>query len=341
MDATSLISTALNELLTPSIKLSDILLKIKAIAHFIGNQELKAWANLELTGYHDSKTEIPEYRKIGVIPRVNLAHVDYAYNRGWQANQPMVVDYLDSDLRSALNQRLMGQSVAEIEQILSQEGANPSINIPHSVSIIVSKEVYEPSDWRIHKAWQQIPLNHLSALLAIIRARLVDLLLELDQLGKNIELQSLQGQQAINNTVSKVLHSISVGAGGIVNVSHGERAIQATNTGAGAQQNIASGESISQSIGNTSAASLDELLKQLAHLIVTDDAFAANRQEMEQQLETVKVQLQKPEPKKGIIKRAFESITELAADGAGTMAGHAIFEVLHRAPELLAAAGLG
>lgn len=144
-----------------------------------------------------------------------------------------------------------------------------------------------------------------------------------------------------NSDMSQANHSVSVATGGIANFNYATGAVQNLNTGANAQQNVTSGETVNQSIGTAQASSIDELLKQLTHLIVTDDAFAASRKEMEQQLETVKVQLQKPEPKKGVVKRAFESITELAADGAGVMAGHAIFELLHKAPELLAAAGLG
>jgi hypothetical protein len=140
--------------------------------------------------------------------------------------------------------------------------------------------------------------------------------------------------------VNKANHSVSVAAGGIANFNYATGAVQNLSTGANNQQNIASGGTINQNIGTNSVTSLDELLKQLAHLILTDEAFTTNRQEMEQQLETVKVQLQKTEPRKGIIKRAFESLTELAADGAGTMAGHAIFELLHKAPELLGIAGL-
>ncbi|RYE21917.1 MAG: hypothetical protein EOP45_08975, partial [Sphingobacteriaceae bacterium] len=104
-------------------------------------------------------------------------------------------------------------------------------------------------------------------------------------------------------------HSIRVGAGGIVNVSHGNEAVQAVNTGAGAQQNVASGKSVNQTIGSVPVTSLNKLLEQLAHFIVTDPAFAASRHEMEQQLDSIKVQLSKQEPKKSIIKRALESLT--------------------------------
>lgn len=40
MNASDLVSTALDELLTSGTKLSDILLKIKTIGHFIGNADL-------------------------------------------------------------------------------------------------------------------------------------------------------------------------------------------------------------------------------------------------------------------------------------------------------------
>lgn len=336
MDASTLISTALDELLTPDIKLSDILLKIKAIGHFINNEELKSWANLELTGYSDSKIRVPAYRKIGVVPQVNLAHEDYAYNKGWQGHQNMIIEYLDKDLQESLTHFAMGQSVAEIEQFTGQKD-NPSISIPHPICNIISKKIYEPNGWHIHSAWQLIPVNHLSALLARIRSKLVDLLLELNQLEKDVSLQSLKGRQAVTATVSKALNSTIHIAGGNVNISHGAGAVQAANSGDAAQLNTA-GNNAMQSVTPTQAASLRELVEQLKPVIAQEPSFEEHREEMEQEVERIEAQLQKPEPKKGIMKRAFESLQDLAVKGVGTATGHAVYELLKQAPDLIDAA---
>ncbi|MBJ6146024.1 MAG: hypothetical protein EOO61_01935 [Hymenobacter sp.] len=338
MDASSLISTALNELLTPSIKLSDVLLKIKAVGHFINNKELKDWAQLELTGYRDSGMPVPAYRKIGVVPHVNLIHEDYAQNKGWQGNKLMAAEYLDNDLREALTHRTLGQSIAEIEQLAEsgeKAGENPRMHIPPSMAAHVSKKLYAHNGWSIYSAWQVVPLNHLTGLLTVVRSKLVDLLLDLNQLDSKIPLQSLQGQQAVNDTVSKALHPHITVTNGNVNYSLGDGAVQSANTGHNAQLNTASGETVTQATSTAQVASLQELTEQLKQAIARDSAFDDHREEMSQEVERIEVQLQKPEPKKGIVKRAFESLQDLAVKGAGVATGHAVYELLKQAPHLI------
>lgn len=332
MNAPDLISTALDELLTPSTKLSNILLRVKAIGHFIGNAELKAWASLELNGYHGSGTAIPLYRHIGVSPRVNLVKQTFSHVIQ-QSNQAMVVEYMDAEMQNALTHRYIGQSVSELEH-LAEQGGNPRIDIPQPIYAMVSKKTYERSDWNIQSAWHVVPINHLTALLAVIRSKLLDLLLELDQLDKDISLQTLQGKQAATETVSKALNSTVNIHGGNVNFSQGDGAVQAANSGDAAQLNTA-GNNATQSITLTQVASLRELLEQLKPVIAQEPAFEEHREEMEQEVQRIEVQLQKPEPKKGIIKRAFESLQELAVKGAGVATGHAVYELLKQAPDLL------
>ncbi|MDB5268752.1 MAG: hypothetical protein JWP58_1792 [Hymenobacter sp.] len=333
MNASQLISTALDELLTPTTKLSDILFKIKAIGHFIGNEELKSWATLQLSGYGGTSVEIPSYRRIGAVPRVNLVHEDFSFNGAQQSNQTMVVEYLDAELRDSLTHRYIGQSVAEIEQFASQEN-NPRINIPHPIFASISEKIYEPNGWHIHSAWQVLPVNHLVALLTTIRSKLVDLLLELDQLDKDVSLQTLQGKQAATETVSKALNSTVNIHGGNVNFSQGDGAVQAANSGDAAQLNTA-GNDATQSIAPAQADSLRELVEQLKQAVAQDAAFDGHREEIEQEVERIEVQLQKPEPKKSIMKRAFESLQDLAVKGAGVATGHAVYELLKQAPALL------
>lgn len=202
----------------------------------------------------------------------------------------------------------------------------------------ISNKLYSGanSEWYIYRGWQAIPPSQLTGMLLTIRAKLLDLLLRLDELGENIYLASLQ-----QPLVNQIMGPINAGAGSIFNINHGDNGVQAANTGAGSQLNTASGETVNQGIEASSVGSLDELMAQLDKIVSTDTAFVDNREEIQQQLATVKVQLQKSTPKKSIIERAFESIKDLAADGAGVMAGHAVFELLKQAPHLLALAGIG
>jgi len=58
----NLIQSAIDDLLNPSIKLTNVLFKLQAIAFKIKNVDLKKWVSSEINGY---ESEPPEYRKKG------------------------------------------------------------------------------------------------------------------------------------------------------------------------------------------------------------------------------------------------------------------------------------
>jgi hypothetical protein len=336
MKPSELIGSAIDEL-HGTTKLSVTLLKVKTIAFLIKNQQLQDWVERELHGYIHKGDNTPAYRDIRVVPKCLLLHIYYTVNKASQSDVTIPIEYLSDEDRKLLIWKKVNNSIAEIEE-WAEAKDGMTITMPSWLINDISAKLYtgRNSEWYIYRGWQEVPSSQLAGMLLTIRTTLLDLLLRLDELGEDIYLASLQ-----QNLVNKVMGPINAGAGSIFNISHGEHAVQATNTGAGAQLNTASGETVNQTMGTTPVGSLDELLAQLTKLVSTDEALAASKEEIEQQLETVKVQLQKPSPKKGVIERAFESVKELAADGAGAVAGHAIFELLKQAPSLLVAAGIG
>jgi hypothetical protein len=119
----------------------------------------------------------------------------------------------------------------------------------------------------------------------------------------------------------------------------GDNAVQTGVTGASASANVASGNNNTQSNQAGQVASLPELIE-LVKQALRSTAFDSNREEINDEVKRIEVQLEKPEPKKGIIKRAFDSLQDLAADSAGAVGAHTVVELIKHVPALLAAAGI-
>jgi hypothetical protein len=328
MDTSKLISSAIEGILTPTTKLSDILLKVRTISHFLKNEELKEWTANELNGYLNQGVAIPEYRRIRVAPRVNLIHEYFSVNKGYQPNMEMVTEMMSEEEQLALNYRLISNGVSEVEHMADAEtGMMP---IPWNLYIRVSRRVYEPTGWHIHKAWQIIPSAQLHGILSTIRTKLLDTLLQLDALGDNIFIPSLQNQPQVQKKIEQALHSITA-PNGVVNINYAENNQQTTSTGNAAQLNIAQGDNTTQSINGSEVSSLKELVTQIKEAFAAESIFDNQREEISGELERIEVQLKKSEPKKGVVKSSIESLQDLAKESVGSVGAHVIFELLHQA----------
>ncbi|UPL51353.1 hypothetical protein [Hymenobacter sublimis] len=121
-------------------------------------------------------------------------------------------------------------------------------------------------------------------------------------------------------------------------VSTGANSVQTTNTGQGAQVNVASGDSVKQVISGTQLQQLKELVKQLREILATE-TFATQREDIDDQLQVVDAQLQRSEPKKGILLRSLDALQELTKESVGSIGGHAAFEIFKQLAEQLSSAG--
>ena len=318
MNAATLISSAIEEVLTPSVKLAPILLKIKAIAHLLKNEELKQWAELELNGYANSEATAPEYRRIHAAPMVDLIHERYAFNQSYESNMPMLTDHLDEQDWKALNTARVANSLADIEEMINSDGT-PRMHISQYLCDKVSQRVYRPNGWHIHRAWQHVSKTQLHGLLASIRSKLLDLLLQLDSLGADAFIPSLITQPHVKEKIEQAVQSITA-PNGVVNLHYGDNGQQTTSTGKAAQLTIAQGDNATQSITNGPALLLPELLAQIKEAFAADPAFKQQREEIEDEFQRIEGQLHKAQPKKNILKRSVESLQEIAKGGAAVQA---------------------
>lgn len=232
MNAATLLSAALDDVLRPAASLTDVLLKVKALAYVLENEQLKTWTTLELEGYEGQR--VPAYRKVGLLPRVHLIHRGTGHEL---RDEPMRVDYLPEHLQAALTLAHVGNSVAEIE-FMARQPTDGTIVLSQLLIDAVAEKAYH-QDWHIRRGWQVMPSIQVPGMLAGIRSQLLDFLFALRKLGDELTLTALQ--PAVRDALDRVLHFMQVTEGGIVNIASGSNAVQATTTGASSSLHASSG----------------------------------------------------------------------------------------------------
>ncbi|AHJ95561.1 hypothetical protein [Hymenobacter swuensis] len=133
-------------------------------------------------------------------------------------------------------------------------------------------------------------------------------------------------------------HIFNFSGGSTNTVATGANAMQTTNTGQGALLNVARGNTITQSGGAGDVQQMKELVEQLKQ-VLAGESFARQREDIDDQLQMVEAQLQRPEPRKSILERSVKSLQELAAEGLGSVGGHAAFEILKQLAEQVSSLG--
>lgn len=151
--------------------LSEALIKTKVLLHRIGHKELVSWVNKELNGYEDAD-DLPDYRVVGAQVLVSASNGAYQVN-----SHPVPLGHLEKNYRNKLENGIMPQSLAVIEQFAASEDANLQSPIPMEANGLLGKGL--ANGYKIQRAWCQIPITSVANILMQVRSRLLDFVLEL------------------------------------------------------------------------------------------------------------------------------------------------------------------
>jgi hypothetical protein len=150
--------------------LSEVLLKTKVLLHDIGKKELIAWINMELNGYPQD-AELPDYRIIPWQVRANSMNIAYIAN-----DHAVPIQHLKEKQRRKLEIAEMREALAVLQELAASQGPLRR-SLPVEASGILSEGL--ASGYVIQEAWCQASPHSISNILAQIRSRLLDFLLEL------------------------------------------------------------------------------------------------------------------------------------------------------------------
>jgi AbiTii len=154
--------------------LSAVLLKAKVLAHQLKSRTFRQWVNSEIDGYKGDTPDLPDYR----IIRCNLQGHFVGLFQSQVRNVPLSTSILEPNMRGLLAYQPIVQGIRYIEDLLSRDGP-VAAGLDIQVIQYLRTHGERMGDMILNHAEKVIPRQALSALLASVRSRLLEFLLEL------------------------------------------------------------------------------------------------------------------------------------------------------------------
>lgn len=151
--------------------LTNAFIKTKVLLYKLNQKELVTWVNNELNGYQNIE-ELPPYRVLSSQVLVNASNMAYQAN-----SHPIPLSHLDSELRGELESSKLMHSLAVLEEFAKSDSQFLERPLQMEWIPILNKGL--SNNYRIQKAWCEIPISGVFQILTEVRSRLLDFLLEL------------------------------------------------------------------------------------------------------------------------------------------------------------------
>jgi len=160
--------------------LASILRKCLILATQLKSEELRAWALNELEGYGVS--DVPDYRVLGITAKG-------LFLGGWGAqinDQPLPSIVLEEEHRHWATTAEARQGVASLEALVAKDPTGSArVNWPADMVVYYQTKFFE--GYALNRAWQDIPMPGIIAILDTVRTRVLKFMLELEDEVGDIE----------------------------------------------------------------------------------------------------------------------------------------------------------
>jgi hypothetical protein len=277
-----------------SVAVSDLLRKALVISRKLGLGEFLEWTEQELSGYREN-LEVPEYRKVsGSVKFWNPCH-------GW-----CPVIFSDPEFAAICSERHVGQSIPELEHLMSQTGDSP-LHIPFSEKL--ERALMQSIDTPIEtKATLLSPRTEIVRIVEQVRTIILNWAL-------NLEEEGILGEGL---TFSQHEKEAAVLAPQNINNFYGP--VQNPQI----QQGSTNAQQVSSPIDTVQLASLvRSLLDSADQLNLSDEA----KNEMVAEANTIQSQLVSPKPKTAVISACLGSVRSILEKASGSAAGSLLAEI--------------
>lgn len=178
------------------------LLKAQVLAHRLGEKEVGAWVGMELRGYPKG-AEVPDYRKITLIPRAQLTDGYRFYN---DFGLPLLG--LPPDVVQRFREHEVRDSIAVVE------GFKKPMSVPYNAAHFKILASGLSKDWNIVSSWGEVPPGAFKEITVEVRSRLLTMMLELSD-----RLPDDPAPEAIRR-ISQEVGVADVFKGAVLNGSH-------------------------------------------------------------------------------------------------------------------------
>ena len=200
-DSGSLAAQIQKEVVDSKVPISDILRKAKILASLLKNGEFKHWVDAELTGY-DNCDDLPDYR---IFEPVNLGTFSGPFGKR-VTNYPIPVALLPDSIRLFAERSQFMGGIKELEAAASQAAKKEGhrFSWPPEM-VIIAREHLPMSDGSILvEAWKPFSKSQMEGILDQVRNRLLDFLLELQQINPDV----MKSENAIRSVPSDKVQNI-------------------------------------------------------------------------------------------------------------------------------------
>ena len=168
-----LLSELIAALSSSQPSLIDALVKTKVLLHQLGRKDLVEWVNNEINGYTDD-APLPEYRVLGAQVKGNITNDAYSYT-----DHPLPTMHLDKAQRERLEKIEMRDSVAVLESLAKREKQGLQRPLPVEYGSLFNKAL--TGGYKVQQAWCAIGIGRMAQIVAQVRSKLLDFLLELNE----------------------------------------------------------------------------------------------------------------------------------------------------------------
>lgn len=296
----------ISEIADDNKSLINPLFKTKILASRLGNEELLNWVNTELDGYADDDA-LPSYR---ILKTTTSCTISNLFGHPLEVNVPVPISLISgrSDFRDSLTKFEFTDGIKVIENFAA-DTANDMIGreLPADAAAFLSHKIIEGGNkFRISNVKILVHKSVVLQIISSIRSKLLDLILKIEQLYPDLNLGSAPTDSekvAINKTIQIIMSQ--------VNVTGNDN-----NVNAGNNNNLqkAEGKNINLTIGADAPAleKLDELTKIILSSLDKWGLDKDDENDVRAEVERLKNQLARSEPKKTIIFQSLDIIQNIA-----------------------------
>jgi len=200
--------------------LNSALLKTKVLMHSLGKKDLTTWVTNELKGYPDEN--VPEYRMIGASVHGHVINMTMQIR-----DYTLPILHLSKERQQSLTHFACQLSIDSVEESVKrhrEKGQKLARPLPTEFGGLF-KEVLT-SDTNVVSAWCEVNMIEVENILAEVRSRLLDFVLELrDVVGIDVPEKDLAAKAAVADTEKMFATSIYGNSNTIIIASQGIQTI--------------------------------------------------------------------------------------------------------------------
>ncbi len=168
-----LLSELITALSDPQPRLIDALVKTKVLLHQLGRKDLVEWVNNEINGYRDD-APLPAYRILAASVRGDVTNGVYSYS-----GHPLPTMHLEKNVRERFEKVEMRDSIAVLEGLADDKKEGLQRPLPIEACALFSKAL--SGGYQVQRAWCALGVGRMTQILAQVRSKLLDFLLELSE----------------------------------------------------------------------------------------------------------------------------------------------------------------